>query len=191
MWTQPPNTCLSCSPPKILIFYYQRPHFLGLVTLVPGSSAVSRMVNIKDVREYCFHMICCLLCMLHVHLLYKKTCNWLIHSSISLCTVPHLFKKKNHVLAQNTVKHFTKRQTQRLDSFREEQLSPQEHSNKRDPPPPSAPSQDTSEAMGTIALLTTTCWSRGTGPSNWSSVDASAAKALMGSLLKGKEGISS
>lgn len=94
MWTQPPNTCLSCSPPKILIFYYQRPHFLGLVTLVPGSSAVSRMVNIKDVREYCFHMICCLLCMLHVHLLYKKTCNWLIHSSISLCTVPHLFKKK-------------------------------------------------------------------------------------------------
>lgn len=128
------------------------------------------------------------ICYMSIYCTKKKKGSWVMHSSISLCTVPHLFEK-NHVLAQNTVKLFTERQTQRLDSFQEEQLSPQEHSNKRDPPPPSTPSQDTSEAMGTISLLSTTCWSRGTGPSNWSSVDGSAAKALRGSLLKGKEGI--
>lgn len=48
------------------------------------------------------------------------------------------------------------------------------------------PAKTPQRPRGTMPLLADTCWSRGTGPSNWSSVDGPAAKALMGSLLKGE-----
>lgn len=92
------------------------------------------------------------------------TCSFPVHRKVQLidaqkylCIVPRLFK--NHVLAQNTVKCFAKLQMQRLDSFWEEQLSPHEHGNKRDPP--STPSLGTSEVRMTAFLLANTCWSRG------------------------------
>lgn len=118
--------------------------------------------------------------MLHVHLLYKR-------SAVDWCTEVFLYRALPIEKSRTCPEHcetLSKLQVQRLDSFWEEQLSPREHRNKRDSP--STPSQGTSEVTVTASSLASTRGNRSTGPSHWSSVDGSAAKALMGSLLEGE-----
>lgn len=161
----------------------------GLVILIPPAPptpppvpCVSRIVNGNDLWEYRFLY----------DLLYgvHATCSFAVQkkkSAVGWCTEVSLYSAhlvKNHILAQNTVKHFNYIQMQRLDSFWDEQLSLHEHRNKRDSP--STPGQGTPEVTVTASLLANTCWSRGTGPSNRSSVDGSTAKALMGSFFGGE-----